>query len=184
MGYPFEADFQGLGRVPPYARVRAIPPLLKKSHPFGGACRCHMGMFFLKEDRMPRRNKPYRVAPGRKPDEIDEVLYQMKHRTKPVPTYQCARCRKELQAEASARGVEHKRIPVCFSCAARPLPSHADAPEIDLTPRPRANMALQLAESRQRIIADWEWRLDDEECERQIRDVMEHPERYGLTPTE
>ena len=129
---------------------------------------------------MPRNkahNKPYRVTPGRKPDEIDDVLYEIHQQLRgvwpPNATYICSRCGHggplaEFKMERDFGAPERRQ---CLECAKTPRPE-PKTPTVSVKPK-RPNRAAEIAAARIRY-------EEDHEAEHHIRMVEEHPEIFGL----
>ncbi|WMT90999.1 hypothetical protein [Pelagibacterium sp. H642] len=139
---------------------------------------------------MPRRrhhNKPYRVAPGRKADEIDDRIYELHQMMNgvwpPHATYICSRCGRggplaEFKMERDF-GVPERRQ--CVECAKSPRPE-PKPPTVSVKPK-RPNRAAELAAARLRYEEEQERirqeREDDEYYEHCMRLMEEEEKKYA-----
>ena len=108
-----------------------------------------------KRTRFDRRKKPL-VAPGRVPDEIDEMLATMRRNdTFSPPTINCRRCGRDKPAADFKPGERSRAEPTCLSCCAAWLPrASEDVRAIVSAEKPKPPLAPLVAYRRGIVIAE------------------------------
>lgn len=138
---------------------------------------------------MSRSKKPYLVAPGRKPDEIDNRIYELNQLMHgvwpPHATYACSRCGRlgKLAKFKMERDFGAPELRQCLECAKTPRPE-PKSPALSKQPK-RQNRAAELAAARIKYEEEQarikEEQEIDEHYEAYIKLLEEHPEVFGIT---
>lgn len=103
------------------------------------------------------RKKKLLVAPGREPDEIDEMLAAMRDNLAnwPAPAIKCRVCKRDLPITSYKFGERSKATPICLACAAAWRPKASVAVRaIVSAEKPKPPLAALVAYRRDGVIAE------------------------------